>query len=352
MGNEKTFWGFTSTFSNPKLTYKFLNQEEKTKSGTIFSLEGDIWGYDIEIFNYFNEKEILLEPERKFIVKNVLPPINEIINITCEILKTPLILDNSEINNNIFLNNKISDNEIDNSNLKKYIIIIEMEIKRKEKLEYIHGIGVLCNIPEKNIKVLITYSNVIDLYILNEVEYLRILINNKEKEIDMKINRYKYIDEIITIIEIIDEDHINNFIEIDKFINSKNYTKKNIISVSLSDDDVEFELIKSKINLKKSNNNYICDIESIKSGIILLKNNLTLIGIIKNDYISHQKEVEFIPMNIIINNINNIQNKGGIVLNEYGNIIVRNIFDLKKFLFERKNAKIKFNFENELIEKS
>ena len=208
----------------------------------------------------------------------------------------------------------------------------------------------MCNIPKKNIKALITYSNVIDLYILNEVEYLRILINNKEKEIDMKINRYKYIDEIITIIEIIDEDHINNFIEIDKFINSKNYANKNIISVSLSDDDdVEFELVKSKINSKKSNNNYICNIESIKSGIILLKNNLTLIGIIKNDYISHQKEVEFIPMNIIINNINNIQNKGGIVLNQYGNIIVRNIFDLKKFLFERKNDKIKFNFENELI---
>ena len=39
------------------------------KSGTIFRLEGDIWGYDITLFSKYDEKEILLEPERKFIVK-------------------------------------------------------------------------------------------------------------------------------------------------------------------------------------------------------------------------------------------------------------------------------------------
>ena len=353
IGNKKTFWGFTSTSTNPKTTYNFLKNKEKIKSGTIFSLEGDIWGYNIELFNYFNEKEILLEPERKFIIKNALPSINEIINITCKILKTPLILDNDEIEQNIIFNNETSDDdEIDDSNLKKYIIRIEMEIKRnkKPKPDYIYGIGVLCNIPAKNIKVLITYSNIIDLYILNEVKVLRILINNKEKEIDMKISRYKYINEIVTIIEIVDEDHINNFIEIDKFINSKNYTKKNIISVSLNDDDdTKFELIKGKINLKKYDDNYICNIELIKSGIVLLKDNLTLIGIIKNNNNDNQKEIEFIPMNIIINNINNNQNKSGIVLNEYGNIIVRNILDLRKSLFQKKNDKIKFNFENELI---
>ena len=62
------------------------------KSGTIFRLEGDIWGYDITLFSKFDEKEILVEPERNIIVKEA-EELNEIINITCEISKTPLVLE-------------------------------------------------------------------------------------------------------------------------------------------------------------------------------------------------------------------------------------------------------------------
>ena len=107
-GNIKTFWGFTSTSTDPKTTYSFLKNEEKIKTGTIFVLGGDIWGYDIELFNYYHEKEILLEPERKFKIDNVLPPLNEIININCSILKSNLILSN-ELEYNI-------DNKIENEN--------------------------------------------------------------------------------------------------------------------------------------------------------------------------------------------------------------------------------------------
>ena len=82
IGNKKTFWGFTSTSTEAKMTYSFLKEKASIKTGTIFSLTGDIWGYNIELFNYFNEKEILLEPERKFIVSNALPPLNDVINIT------------------------------------------------------------------------------------------------------------------------------------------------------------------------------------------------------------------------------------------------------------------------------
>ena len=85
IGNKKTFWGFTSTSTEAKMTYSFLKEKASIKTGTIFSLTGDIWGYNIELFNYFNEKEILLEPERKFIVSNALPPLNDVINITCNI---------------------------------------------------------------------------------------------------------------------------------------------------------------------------------------------------------------------------------------------------------------------------
>ena len=54
-GNIKTFWGFTSTSENVKMTYNILKDEEKIKSGTIFSLGGNIWGYNITLFNYYGE---------------------------------------------------------------------------------------------------------------------------------------------------------------------------------------------------------------------------------------------------------------------------------------------------------
>ena len=79
-GNTKTFWSFTSTSASIKTSYKFLNGK-KIQSGTIFTLFGDIWGYDISLFNVYDEEEILLEPERKFIFDQVYPPVNDIIHI-------------------------------------------------------------------------------------------------------------------------------------------------------------------------------------------------------------------------------------------------------------------------------
>ena len=121
----------------------------------------------------------------------------------------------------------------------------------------------------------------------------------------MKINRYKYTNDKldITIIEILELDNINYFIEIDKFINSRDYTNKNIISISFNDDD-KFDIINGLIK-QKNNDNYICSIESKKEGIIILKDNLKLLGLI--NYNNKEKEIEFIPMNIIINVINYIK---------------------------------------------
>jgi len=93
-GNKKTFWGFTSTSTNVEMSYKFLENEKNFKKGTIFILNGDLWGYDITLFNYYNEVEILLEPERKFIVEQIMPVINEIIYIICKIQNSPQVLNN------------------------------------------------------------------------------------------------------------------------------------------------------------------------------------------------------------------------------------------------------------------
>ena len=108
-GNIKTFWGFTSSSPDIKMTYNFLKGEENNKSVTIFTLTGKVWGYDITLFNYYNEKEILIEPERKYKIDEVIPPINEVIHIRCEIQDNPLILNENlfyTINKNYFNNEK------------------------------------------------------------------------------------------------------------------------------------------------------------------------------------------------------------------------------------------------------
>ena len=140
IGNQKTFWGFTSTSPDPKLTYSFLNKQEKIQTGTVFTLGGDIWGYDIGVFNYYYEREILLEPERKFIVDNVLPPQNGIINITCNILNSNLVLAEDNIETNFTLNEIYENENRDEADINKYVIKFEMEAKIKEENKFSLGI--------------------------------------------------------------------------------------------------------------------------------------------------------------------------------------------------------------------
>ena len=90
-GKQKTFWGFTSSTPKIKTAYDFLGSN---KSGTIFTLSGSVWGYDITLFNICGEEEILLEPERKFIIKESLPEYNGIIYVRCSIEDTPIVLEN------------------------------------------------------------------------------------------------------------------------------------------------------------------------------------------------------------------------------------------------------------------
>ena len=95
--NIKTLWAFTSTSLNPYSSYEFLKEEGYDfKSGTCFTYQGkDLWGYNINLFSYYypKEEEVLIEPERKILVDNALPPLNEIINITCTIMEAPLVLE-------------------------------------------------------------------------------------------------------------------------------------------------------------------------------------------------------------------------------------------------------------------
>ena len=109
-GNTKTFWSFTSTSTSIKTSYRFLNGK-KIQSGTIFTLYGDIWGYDISLFNVFNEEEILLEPERKFVIEQVYPPVNDIIHVRCNIQKTnPVLSSENDLDKVISIINQNNNN--------------------------------------------------------------------------------------------------------------------------------------------------------------------------------------------------------------------------------------------------
>ena len=70
----KTWWGFTSTSVQREAALRFL-KDRKGKNfgtGTMFTIRGRIWGYDISDYAFFGkERELLVEPERKMKIVNV-----------------------------------------------------------------------------------------------------------------------------------------------------------------------------------------------------------------------------------------------------------------------------------------
>ena len=155
VNNEKKFWAFTSTSLQP--TKDFLGERDDNNSniGTKFIIHGNIVGYDISVFSqYEEEKEILLEPERKFKIEAVCE-VNEVIDVTCFMLETPLVLSDiikvenqteikdvknvensvnniNEINRHLNNDNKIINNDDNNDQLAK---ISKNEIMLKIKVE-------------------------------------------------------------------------------------------------------------------------------------------------------------------------------------------------------------------------
>ena len=137
-GNTKTFWSFTSTSTCIKTSYKFL-KGKKIQSGTIFTLYGDIWGYDISLFNVFNEEEILLEPERKFIVDQVYPPVNDIIHVRCNIQKTNPVLSTETTLDKIIQILAQNNNNIDFRKIFKELFISEHFVDIKGTMAFLPG---------------------------------------------------------------------------------------------------------------------------------------------------------------------------------------------------------------------
>ncbi len=87
VGNQKIFWAFTSTSDDENIAKNFLDDGKGTK----YKIVGDnLWGYDITLFNVFDEKEILLEPERKYKIESVIK--GECMEVCCKIIDDSTIL--------------------------------------------------------------------------------------------------------------------------------------------------------------------------------------------------------------------------------------------------------------------
>ena len=194
-GEKKLFWGFSSASTNPQTSFQFLgNNNQNSKYGTIFSLTGDIWGYDITLFNVFYEEEILIEPEREIMIEESIPPINDVIYVRCNIKKTSLVLENifKQINISKNINNKM--NLISNNNMNQKNIIenvsqnnnINNEIKFNNYI--IAEIDIKDEDVNENIKILSSYE---ESFRTNPGKFLNDNIFKNEDEIkkcEIKIN--------------------------------------------------------------------------------------------------------------------------------------------------------------------
>jgi len=181
-----------------------------------------------------------------------------------------------------------------NSIINKCIVKINMKVEIDDnEFKDISDDGFLCNINNQNLKVLITYSDIIDEEFLDNQEKLIFFIGNEKKEINIEKHRYKLVLQGLnfTVIEILDEDGISNdnFLEIDDSINSKNYNNEDIIFINFHGDKFGNTSHKDKI-INIDNIFILQEIEELNKGIILLNNNLNIIGVVNNKIIT-MKEI-------------------------------------------------------------
>ena len=170
--------------------------------------------------------------------------------------------------------------------------------------------GFFCNIKSKNFKIFVTNNHIIDKDFLNKEKRLIIFIDDEKKEINLELDRFKFTDEKLdfTIIEILEEDNIHYYLEIEENIEFKEYKELEILSVRHSGKK-KLSYSKGKI-LNRTENYFEMSFET-KGGAsgspILLKNNLKVIGLYRGKYQENQNVSLCVPVDLIINKINFIK---------------------------------------------
>ena len=135
-GITKIFWGFASFSPSIKKSYFIDGKEKIINEGTILTLYGDIYGYDISLFNSDMEEEIILEPGQKCLVINAVPPINnKFTNIRIRIVD----------NNNIITLNHI----FENYSSPKFIKIVYTIPKINERINLVENYIFTLNLKQE-----------------------------------------------------------------------------------------------------------------------------------------------------------------------------------------------------------
>ena len=232
------------------------------------------------------------------------------------------ISDDIEFNENNIIN---QDNKIYNFQLIMKIAKAELNQKVCKlliELDQNHalvGSGFFCYIPSKKMKVLITNNHLIDQDFLNKGKKIKfsIEIDGKQnnREINLEVERFKNTNKTLdfTVIEILENDYIESFFEINESalltdedkkgqIFALQYPKGGSLQISFGN------IIEKKINFKNPEFNSSCFIynigtESGSSGSpIISENDFKVIGLHKAGYGNKIKD-EKINLGIYLNKV-------------------------------------------------
>ena len=230
--------------------------------------------------------------------------------------------------------------------------------EQKEKVENINGTGFFFKINNKDIpfdKCLITNNHILNEDYITKHNKINITYNNQEKSISINEKRKVFTDEELdyTIIQILDEDKIEQFFEIEQNINNKLNGNDIFILQYLNSD----ELLFSSGNIIAIEDNIIrhtCSTSQGSSGSpIILRHSNNIIGLhfasdknrsynlstninsIVNDIIKKEKSISIIIGEIIIKNED--INKEIRIINSYDESFRKRNFS--KIMDEFKNEK-------------
>ena len=209
--------------------------------------------------------------------------------------------------------------EENKENIKNCIFKLKIRVENGKPVSKT-GTGFICNIS--GIKAFITNNKILNQEFLDNEKRLIIYdYKDDQKEINLELDRYKYTNEEIdfTVIEIIEEDNIKNYLEIDELSNSTNHKNKAICSFQFQDGN-ELQCSHGEI-IDLKDDCFLYSVEPLgdSSGApILLENSNKIIGLYRAEH--NDNKNYGIPINIIFNKIN----------------FIKAIYTIKKKILEKK----------------
>ena len=198
--------------------------------------------------------------------------------------------------------------KITNSGFADYIYKIQIEIKSNNQLVFKSGTGFFFKIPSKDYKFFLTNNTILNQEFIDKQKKLPLINKNGQKvELNLSKNRFKMTNSNLnfTIIEVLDEDNISNFFELDEFINSKDYKDEDIFTFDFQEGN-NLQYLYGKC--KGKNKEQLLYSSGVSGGsAIILKYNLKLIALHKGIYDQYNKVNSAIPIKEIIEKMNFIK---------------------------------------------